>query len=73
MKECEKWLKKEHIPHQPRGNVIAAQINEARREGWRAALKEVIVHEMNHYGNDFMTDKSMSMLYNFLRKELDGE
>lgn len=39
MKACEKWLSKVHLPNQPPKNTIAALINEARREGWRAALE----------------------------------
>ncbi len=76
MKEFKAWLQEKFIPHQPtkaEGNVIAQQINKARRQGWEAALKMVIRHEMHRYGNDFMTDKPMNVLYDFLRKELEDE
>ena len=44
-----------------------------KEDAWKAALKMVMIHEGRRYGNDFMTDEPMNVLYNFIRKELEDE
>jgi len=38
---------------------------------WDEALKMVMRHEMHRYGNDFITDEPMNVLYDFIRVELE--
>jgi hypothetical protein len=71
MKECEIWLENEFYPYQDPPGCIAKQVNKARRQGWRAAMERVMRHEMHRYGNDFMTDKPMNVLYEFIKEELE--
>jgi hypothetical protein len=68
MKEFEKWWKeysKKTTDYDPLGHAWIVM------QGWKAALELIMRHEMHRYGNDFMTDKPMNVLYNFIRKELE--
>ncbi len=70
MKAYKEWLKKEFYPYQKPTGKITELVNRARQQGWRAAMELIMRHEMHRYGNDFQTDKPMSVLYVFIRDEL---
>lgn len=70
MKAYEKWRAKERKHFLSIGADCSRSDSEA---AWREALEMVMMHEMHRYGNDFMTDKPMNVLYNFLRRELEEE
>lgn len=68
---------KEHIQKQQfalleYSKVLREGIIKMQKIGWKAALKMIMRHEMHRYGNDFMTDKPMNVLYDFIRKELEN-
>ena len=66
MKAFKKW----DMNNKPYLPLLENTIEAERRKAWRAALELIMMHEMHRYGYDFVTDKPMNVLYEFIRDEL---